>query len=151
MLCIILRINVIVSLNRINSFVSIMEMQSNIFDVQRNGVSKYYLDECFVLKTQQYLRHSVHGQLLWRAVFELLPLHAIVVADGEVLAQDFSTSTKVFDWQHNSINASCSPSLSCYCYWKVKEAKPGNLQTRACSFGYRAAFNRVVLSNCSMF
>jgi len=81
MLCIVLKINAIISLNRINSFVSIMEMQSNIFDAGRNRVSKYYLDECFVLKIHQYLRQSVHGQLLWRAVFELLPLNAIFVVD----------------------------------------------------------------------
>jgi len=30
---------------------------------------------------------------------------------------------------------SCSPSSSCYCYQKDKEAKPGSLQTRVCSFG----------------
>jgi hypothetical protein len=147
MFCIVLRINVFIPFNRINRFVSIMAMQSNIFDVGRNRVSKYDLDERFVLKTQQYLRQSVHGWLLWRAVFEMLPVHAIFVVDGEVLGQNFSTSTKVFDWQHNSINVSYSASLSCYCYWKDKEAKPGKLQTKACSFGYRAAFNRDVLSH----
>lgn len=137
----------IISFNRINRFVSIMEMQSNIFEVGRNGVSKYYSDEHCVLKTQRYLKQSVFGRLLWRAVFELLPVCAIFVVDGEVLGQVFSTSTKVFDWQHNSINVSCSPSSSCYCYQKDKEAKPGNLQTKACCFGYWAAFNKVVLSH----
>lgn len=126
---------------------SIMEMQSNIFDAGRNRVSKYYLGERFVLNTQQYLRQSVCGQLLWRAVFELLPVHVIFVVDDEVLGQVFSTSTKIFDWQYNSINVSCSPSSSCYYYQKVKEAKPGNLQTNAYSFGYQAAFNRDVLSH----
>jgi hypothetical protein len=124
-----------------------MNMQSNIFDAGRNGVSKYYLDERFVLKTQQYLRQSVHGWLLWKTVFELLPVHAIFVVDGEVLGQVFPTGTKVFDWQYNSINVSCSPSSSCYCYRKDKETKPGNLPIRACSFGYRAAINGDVLSH----
>jgi hypothetical protein len=61
MLLIVLRINVIISLNRINRFVTIMEMQSNIFDAGMNGVSKYYLDKRFVLKSQQYLSQCMAG------------------------------------------------------------------------------------------
>lgn len=62
-----------------------MEMQSDIFEIGRNWVFQYYLDQHFVLKTQQSVRQSVCGLLLWRAVCEMLALHVIFVVHSVVL------------------------------------------------------------------
>jgi hypothetical protein len=57
-----------------------------------------------------------------------------------------SPNASVLPCQYHSTHVSYSLTLLRTCYQNDKQAKAGNLQTKQCSFEYRGAMNRKVLS-----